>query len=134
MVNNEALNTIIKNVLGNQLCLAVEHLENYLFTFTQPQALEQLEELKADYQLMSDYWQRGFDDPQREQLYGQLLRRMYVISAIISITAVMSRAFITIAGQHGRIGQWPHCGVIWRPMCLTWRCCNWRQNTRGRFG
>lgn len=85
MVNNEALNTIIKNVIGNQLCLAVEHLENYLFTFTQPQALEQLEELKADYQLMSDYWQRGFDDPQREQLYGQLLRRMYVIAVNVYI-------------------------------------------------
>ena len=80
MVNNEALNTIVRNVLEHQLCIAIEHLENYLFTFTQPQALEQLEELKADYRLMSDYWQRGFDDPQREQLYDQLLRRMYVIT------------------------------------------------------
>lgn len=80
MVNNEALNTIVRNVLEHQLCIAIEHLENYLFTFTQPQALEQLEELKADYRLMSDYWQRGFDDPQREQLYDQLLHRMYVIT------------------------------------------------------
>ena len=80
MVNNEALNTIIKNVLENQLCIAIEHLENYLFTFVQPQASAQLEELKADYQLMSDYWRRGFDDPQRDQLYEQLLRRMYVIT------------------------------------------------------
>ena len=85
MVNNEALNTIIKNVLENQLCIAIEHLENYLFTFVQPQASAQLEELKADYQLMSDYWRRGFDDPQRAQLYEQLLRRMYVITVNVYI-------------------------------------------------
>jgi len=80
MVSNEALNTIVRNVLEHQLRLAIEHLENYLFTFTHPQISAQLEELKADYDLMSDYWQRGFDDPQREQLYSQLLRRMYVIT------------------------------------------------------
>ena len=80
MVSNEALNTIIRNVTEHQLCTAINHLENYLFTFVQPQIQAQLGELKADYDLMSDYWQRGFDDPQREQLYCQLLRRMYVIT------------------------------------------------------
>ena len=85
MVNNEALNTIIGNVIDRQIGTAMAHLENYLFTFTQPQASAQLEELKADYQLMSDYWRRGFDDPQRAQLYEQLLRRMYVITVNVYI-------------------------------------------------
>ena len=85
MVNNEALNTIIGNVIDRQIGTAIAHLENYLFTFTQPQASAQLEELKADYQLMSDYWRRGFDDPQRAQLYEQLLRRMYVITVNVYI-------------------------------------------------
>ena len=85
MVNNEALNTIIGNVIDRQIGTAIAHLENYLFTFTQPQASAQLEELKADYQLMSDYWRRGFDDPQRALLYEQLLRRMYVITVNVYI-------------------------------------------------
>lgn len=85
MVNNEALNTIIGNVIDRQIGKAIAHLENYLFTFTQPQASAQLEELKADYQLMSDYWRRGFDDPQRALLYEQLLRRMYVITVNVYI-------------------------------------------------
>ena len=29
---------------------------------------------------MTDYWQKGYDDPQRGQVYEQLLRRMYVLT------------------------------------------------------
>lgn len=84
MIANEALHTIIKTILDRQLGPAIAHLENYLFTFSQPQAQEQLTAIKADYELMVDYWQRGFDDPQRDQLYDKLLRRMYVLATNVS--------------------------------------------------
>lgn len=85
MTHNEALTAIIKDIQNRQLGKAITQLENYLFTFVQPQASSQLEELKSAYLLMSDYWQKGFDDPQREQLYDQLLRRLYVLAMNVSI-------------------------------------------------
>ena len=85
MVYNETLVAIVKDVQERQLGKAIAQLENYLFTFVQPQVSGQLEEIKADYQLMSNYWQQGYNDPQREQLYDQLLRRMYVLTMNVNM-------------------------------------------------
>ena len=79
MIRNETLQSALECVVNRQLGKAVNLLENYLYTFVQPQATEQLEELKTDYQLMAEYWQRGFEDPERERLYDKLLHRMYVL-------------------------------------------------------
>ncbi|MBP5278801.1 MAG: tetratricopeptide repeat protein [Prevotella sp.] len=38
---------------------------------------EQLDDIRADYQRMLDYMASGYDDPQREHLYQDLLNRMY---------------------------------------------------------
>lgn len=96
MVNNEALNTIVRWLNDRQLGRAIAHLENYLYTFPQPRATEQLAALKADYQLMSDYWQRGFDDPQRGKVYEQLLRRMYVLTMNVGIGyAIRQSSYVT---------------------------------------
>ena len=80
MVYNEALETAVKTVLNRQLGKAIGQMENYLYTFVQPQAMEQLELIRTDYELMVGYWQKGFQDQQREELYDQLLRRMYVLT------------------------------------------------------
>ena len=76
MIRNETLQSALECVVNRQLGKAVNLLENYLYTFVQPQATEQLEELKTDYQLMAEYWQRGFEDPERERLYDKLLQRL----------------------------------------------------------
>lgn len=85
MVKNEALTTIINDIEARELSKAIQHLENYLFTFVQPVSSEQLSEIKADYELMCDYWLKGYDDPQREQLYDRLLKRMYVLTMNVYI-------------------------------------------------
>ena len=85
MVRNEALTTVIRCVADRQLGKAIAQLSNYLYTFVHAQEAEQLEQLRTDYTLMQEYWQRGFDDPQREQLYEQLLQRTYVLATNILI-------------------------------------------------
>ena len=101
MVINEALSTIVKSVIDRQLGSSIAHLESYLFTFVQPQASEQLNAIKTDYQLMSSYWQQGYDDDQRQKLYDQLLRRMYVLTMNIGIRySIRQSAFLT--GIHSR--------------------------------
>lgn len=90
MIANEALNTIIQCLSDRQLGTAIAHLETYLYTFQHPQALSQLAEVKADYERMSDYWQRGFDDPQRAQLFDQLLCRMYVLTQNVRLRYIIN--------------------------------------------
>ena len=85
MNHNEALSAVVSQVLDRQLGSAITNLTNYLFTHGQPQDSGRLEEIKSDYQLMTNYWQQGYDDPQREQLYDRLLRRMYVLTMNVSI-------------------------------------------------
>ena len=101
MVFNEALHTIITDVQNRQLGKAINHLENYLYTFAQPQASEQLEQIKNDYQLMTVYWQQGYDDPDREQVYEKLLRRMYVLATNVYIRYYI-RNSTYVAGVHHR--------------------------------
>ena len=102
MVNNEALNTIVNDVLHRQLGKSIAHLENYLYTLSQPKALEQLEQIKNDYQLMTAYWQQGYDDPDREVVYDKLMRRMYVLATNVYIRYYLRNSAFA-AGVHHRV-------------------------------
>ena len=101
MVYNEALSTIIVDVQHRQLGKAIAHLENYLYTFVQPHVMEQLQQIKSDYQLMTDYWQQGYDDPDRGQVYDKLLRRMYVLTTNVYIRYYLRNSTFA-AGVHHR--------------------------------
>lgn len=79
------LHTILDSVLNRQLGRAIQQLENYLYAYPHPQAADQLERVKSDYLLMTGYWQQGYDDPERGQVYERLLRRMYVLTTNVCI-------------------------------------------------
>ena len=87
MQKNETLSQIIQLIEERRLGRAVNALENYLLSHPNlKRDMERLMSLQSDFQLMTDYWQRGFNDPERERVYGQLLRRLYVLA-----TNVMTR-------------------------------------------
>ena len=83
MKQNEQLNEILEQVLNRQLGKAINGLENYLLAHPRQSDMDQLISLSEDYRLMADYWRRGYNDPQRDQVYVQLLRRLYVLTANI---------------------------------------------------
>ena len=83
MKQNEQLIDVKEMLLSRQLGKGIRALENYLLTSQRQQDMSQLESIKNDYELMTDYWQRGYDDPQREQVCNQLLRRMFVLTSNI---------------------------------------------------
>ncbi|MBQ8711365.1 MAG: tetratricopeptide repeat protein [Prevotella sp.] len=101
MVNNEALNTMTGCILDGQLGKAIRQLDNYLYTFVHAPHREQLEQIKADYLLMTEYWQNGYEDPHREELYRQLLRRMYVLTTNIYIRYYIRNSSY-VMGVYGR--------------------------------
>jgi len=81
MTKNHALDAVYGWLLKRNLSEALTAMEGYLSSYTGGQDADRLYALQADFQLMSDYWKRGFKDPQLPQLYDNLLRRLYVLYA-----------------------------------------------------
>ena len=84
---NETLEKIFQLATEARLGEAIDALENHLLGqvgqrgAVRQQDLEQMNALRDDYRLMTEYWQRGYDDPQREQVAQRLLRRVWVLTA-----------------------------------------------------
>lgn len=85
MIRQEILEGIMECLLQDNLKKGLEGLENYLLTYPHPSASEQLQIIMADYKLMKDYWQRGFADPQRTDVYKRLVRQAFQLATNISI-------------------------------------------------
>lgn len=81
MTENRALDTVYDWLLKRNLSEAMTAMEGYLSSYSGPNDIDRLYAIKADFQLMSDYWKRGFKDPQLPHLYENLLRRLYVLYA-----------------------------------------------------
>lgn len=84
MVHNEALNFILTQLLRRNLGEAITAMDNFLAIYPHQVNADRLFAIRSDYQLMADYWRRGFKDPQLPSLYDTLLKRMYVLYANIS--------------------------------------------------
>lgn len=81
MWENKELDDIEKLIGERRLKRSMDALENYLLTRQLTPALQQLTDLRNDYRRLSDYWQRGFEDSQRGQVYDHLLHRTFVLLA-----------------------------------------------------
>lgn len=86
MTDNRALDAVYKWLLKRNLSEALTAMESYLSSYSGTNDVDRLYAIKADFQLMSDYWKRGFKDPQLPQLYDSLLRRLYVLYADAAMT------------------------------------------------
>ena len=84
MVQNEALNLILTHLLRRDLGEAIIATDNFLAVHPHQVNADRLFAIRSDYQLMADYWRRGFKDPQLPNLYDTLLKRMYVLYANIA--------------------------------------------------
>ena len=81
MKDNELLKNIYDNLTDRNLNDAIMHMENYLAVNPHQINSDRLFAIKTDYQVMKDYWRKGFKDPQLSLQYDKLLRRMYVLYA-----------------------------------------------------
>ncbi len=82
--------------------LAIAEMETYLAAYPQVQSSERLNGIKAEYELMADYWRRGVNDPQLDQLYSHLLQRVYVLFANIA-SYHRVRSYPTLSGIYNRV-------------------------------
>lgn len=76
----------ILSLLGRRgLSQAMEHLATFGCKYPELGLEGQLDELRADYRRMADYWANGFRDPQLDSIYDGLVRRMYRLTADVCL-------------------------------------------------
>lgn len=92
IIKNEQLDKALQMICNRKLAEALDTVENYLYTYSYPRELEKMQSIKEDYRLMTDYWKRGYKDPQLHELYQRLLQRLYVVTANLAINYCISNA------------------------------------------
>lgn len=110
MVRSKELQLVSDEIRQQRLGRALMMLENYLLTHQQKyDNMERLKAIKADYELMADYWRRGFQDPDRSYLYHQLLRRADVLCTNLEIHhRIRNNSFLLsmYTGSRNRRKEW----------------------------
>ena len=104
MTGNRALDIVYEWLLKRRLSEALAEMEGYLSSHSGGSDTDRLYAIKADFQLMSDYWKRGFKDPQLPSLYDNLLRRMYVLYADVAMSYQI-RHSAYLSGIHARLSS-----------------------------
>ena len=84
MDTHQSLKSVFSHLEERNLSAAINELESFLSVHPHQVNSDRLYALRTDFQLMADYWKRGFKDPQLPKLYLSLLQRMYVLSVNIS--------------------------------------------------
>ena len=107
MTENRALDIVYDWLLKRNLSEALAAMEGYISSFSGLQDADRLYAIKADFQLMSDYWKRGFKDPQLPSLYDSLLRRLYVLYADADMTYQIKHSAY-LSAIHARLSQVSH--------------------------
>ena len=86
--------------------MAIAELEVYLSAWPDGQSVERLHVLKEEYDLMTDCWRKGMDDPQRQEQYQRLLQQVYLIFANLAVHRRMqASSFLTALYQNARQQQ-----------------------------
>ena len=80
MWQNPHFNDIFRCLRERNFSKAINLAVNYFLTHSSHD-METFMHIRQDYELMVDYWRKGFPDSQREALYDRLLRRLYVFMA-----------------------------------------------------
>ena len=82
---DHSLEPVFKRLCEGNCGMAIAELQVYLSAWPDGQSIERLQVLKEDYDLMTDYWRKGMDDPQRPEQYQRLLQQVYLIFANLAV-------------------------------------------------
>lgn len=85
MIKDVTLVKVYHSISCNDLMCAIKEMENYLALHPHQINSDRLYAIRADYQMMIDYWRKGYKDPQINELYIKLLQRMYMLLANVVI-------------------------------------------------
>lgn len=80
-----ALGRMVRHLSNKQAALWFADANDYLSRYPSPQTAEVVERLRADYDLMADYWLKGVKDEHFDTMYDQLVKRAAAITEHMSL-------------------------------------------------
>ena len=103
---DHSLELVYRRLCEGNCGMAIAELEVYLSAWPDGQSVERLQVLKEEYNLMTDYWRKGMDDPQRQEQYQRLLQQVYLIFANLAVhRRIQASSFLTSLYQSTRQQQ-----------------------------
>ena len=97
MVHNEALHLILTSLLRRDLGEAITATDNFLAIHPHQVNTDRLFAIRTDYQLMTDYWRRGFKDPQLPNLYTVSTAKIAVRACQIAEQCTVRAVYMDVA-------------------------------------
>ena len=85
MIEEKNLQEVYKRLLSKNLPAAMDAMEIVFSTGLHQTYRDRLFAIRSDFQLMTDYWKRGYKDPQAPAFYENLIRRMYALYVQVSL-------------------------------------------------
>ena len=82
---DHSLEPVFKQLCEGNCGMAIAELEVYLSAWPDGQSIERLQVLREEYDLMTGYWRKGMEDPQRQEQYQRLLQQVYLIFANLAV-------------------------------------------------
>lgn len=107
MQKENPLDIIVSYICEGKLYSGIQEMENYFLTNPKMPGMDKLATIKDDYNLMAEYWKRGIEDSEREQVYRLLLHRLYVLTMNIYISKRYRFGYWTPQGRT----EWGVTGV-----------------------
>lgn len=92
MERNKELDGIIELIDGRRLSVAIEMLGTFGCKFPELNLAVPLDEIRGDYERMAEYWGMGYKDPELDEIYNRLLRRLYRLAADGYVRYVMTHS------------------------------------------
>ena len=89
-------------IKADQLGKALDEMEKLKGDRTFAPLFERISKIQNDYRLMVDYWKQGYPDPQRNQLYSSLLRKLDRLSHDAALLHRLAND-ITMSGVKARV-------------------------------
>lgn len=80
-IKNTELGSVVDALKQRNLSVAFELLENYGYRFPEAGIIQPLNDIKADYALMTKYWKRGYKESKLDELVAQIQQRIYRLTA-----------------------------------------------------
>ena len=85
-MENQDLKAVYQSLCQRDLTEAMSNMDIFLSKYRSQVDADILNAIRTDFQLMSDYWKRGYKDPLLPSLYQTLLRRMYMLYANVALS------------------------------------------------
>ena len=97
MADHKNLQDVYEYLLQRNLSAAMDAMQIFLSVRPNGADIEILNGIRNDFQLMTDYWTRGYKDPQAAALYDNLLKRMYAFYIHESIVYEVNNSSLLIS-------------------------------------